>query len=677
MSRRSSRSVLGVFFLLIATMIPLTAPLTNAEIVCCNSSEFELYLVGENNDATMTPFESELTGISDQTVTQSAQGVEEIETWKLIWEHSSTLPEATWRFNIGYEVENAAGVHSNATVEVLIGNTIYTGESGTPGTYLSGEGSVSVDVDIPARLITSGESIEVTFAVRSLLFTQPGDDTAIRFVWGEDTDSHIRVTMPLLDIEMPNALVVGNEVFFPVIFKSGFGDRMWTSLEDFEFKVGGSVITDVRTPSRVTGGVEVPFVWTPGPNAPDGIRSANLSIWLNSGSIPIQSERSHDITFEEGGGSETYEFGEPLRTAGSELSVDIDVEFDGDNIARTVELKMTGAMAQWMRWGMDNIGNTTLRSDHFFKQVPSETVASDSRQNGRVDHDEAEAFLNYVDSSTRNLEYFLDNGALALDPEAMFEADLFDMNPEVSVDLHGVVGISAAPLTIRIDVLMKLSGEERLTLIKDFTRIQLDSIWDEIDLHVTLRTSAFSGLFDIKTDGMEFTHYRMGVTEIIIIEANGLTNADTFEVEYILAGSALLSPFITLLASILLLVCAVVAGLRMTRYRSRIFVGPSSIVFIGLVGYAYILSSLPPTFVLAIAAAGVILMLPISLISPKNYGEEYLSDGALEDDYQAAMEREIPSVTCPACDTPNPIESTKRPLRIPCGGCGRMLRIES
>ena len=115
----------------------------------------------------------------------------------------------------------------------------------------------------------------------------------------------------------------------------------------------------------------------------------------------------------------------------------------------------------------------------------------------------------------------------------------------------------------------------------------------------------------------------------------------------------------------------------MTRYRSRLFVGPSSIVFIGLVGYAYILSSLPPTFVLAIAAASVVLMLPISLISPKNYGDEYLSDGSLEEDYEAAMEREIPTVTCPACDTSNPIESTQRPLRIPCGGCGRMLRIEA
>ena len=127
----------------------------------------------------------------------------------------------------------------------------------------------------------------------------------------------------------PNAIVVGDEVFFPVILRSGFGDRMWTSLENFEFKVGGLTITDVRTPSRVQGGVEVPFVWSAGANAIDGMRAANLSIWLNPGDVPIQSERNHDISFAEGGGGQTYEFGEPLRTAGSELNVDINRIFKG------------------------------------------------------------------------------------------------------------------------------------------------------------------------------------------------------------------------------------------------------------------------------------------------------------------------------------------------------------
>ena len=166
---------------------------------------------------------------------------------------------------MAYEVENAAGVHANATVEIKIGNNMYTAESGTPGAFMSGNDVIGIDIEIPQIAVSNNDQIEITFSVRSIIFSQPGDDSAIRFVWGEDTGSALRANLPLVTIEMPNALVVGEEVYFPVILKSGFGERMWSSLEDFEFRVGSMVLSDVRSPSIVSGGVEVPFVWKPVP----------------------------------------------------------------------------------------------------------------------------------------------------------------------------------------------------------------------------------------------------------------------------------------------------------------------------------------------------------------------------------------------------------------------------
>ena len=49
----------------------------------------------------------------------------------------------------------------------------------------------------------------------SIIFSQLGDDSAIRFVWGEDTGSALNANLPLVTIQMPNALVVGEEVYFP------------------------------------------------------------------------------------------------------------------------------------------------------------------------------------------------------------------------------------------------------------------------------------------------------------------------------------------------------------------------------------------------------------------------------------------------------------------------------
>jgi len=686
MEVRRSRSAIGLMILLLVSLVPLSVPSASAEIVCCGPSEFELFLIGENNEATMTPFENELVGINDKGVSQSVQGVEEIASWSMVWKQSATMSESTWRFNIAYEVENAAGVYANATVDVLIGNNLYSAESGTPGAFMSGDDIVGIDIEIPQIAISMNDVIEVTFSVRSILFTQPGDESSIRFKWGEDTGSALRATLPLVTIEMPNALVVGEEVFFPVILKSGFGERMWSSLEEFEFKVGGVIISDVRSPSIVSGGVEVPFVWNPGANPTDGNYQVNLSIWLNAGDIPLTTGRNHEITFEEGGGGDSYHFGEPARAVSSRLGVDIDVDYDGKHITRTVELEIEGSMASWLRWGMDNIGNSSLPSDHLFTQIQGFSGAADLRENGRVDEVEREALLNHIDSSTRNLELFLGNTGLALNPDGLFEADLFDMNPEVMIDLMGVTGIDDAPLRIRIDVVLALSGQERIMLISDFIRPQLgNGIWtmngdSSVDLNVRLTTSAFSGLYsvikeDLPTD-MGVTHYRVGLAEVVTIEADGLSDDDKFEVEYVVAGSALFSPFVSLLSTILLLVSGIVMGLRLTQHRSRWIVGISSIAFTGMMCYVYALSALPPTFVMGIATACAVLMMPLAIISPRHENDWTVGGESLSDDYEKAMAREIPTVDCPACDTSNPVETTERPVRIPCGGCGRNLRIE-
>ena len=691
MQPRRSRRAFGLLILLIAALIPLSVPPASAEVVCCGSNEFELYLIGDPNGdgddkPTMTPFENELVGINEKGVSQSVQGTEEIASWSIDWKQSATIPESTWRFNIAYEVENAAGVYANATVKVMIGGELFTAESGTPGPFMTGDDLVGIDIEIPQIALNLNDEIKVTFEIRSILFTQPGDESAIRFKWGEDTDSALRATLPLVTIEMPNALVVGDEVFLPVILRSGFGERMWSSLEEFEFKVGGVVITDVRSPSIVTDGVEVPFVWNPGSNPTDGNYQVNLSIWLNAGDIPLTTGRSHAITFEEGGGTESYHFGEPARALGSHLDVDIDVKYDGSYVTRTVELEIEGSMASWLRWGMDNIGNGSLPGDHLFRQNFGSTVASDLRENGKVDEVEREALLNHIDSSTSNLKIFLGNAGLALNPDGLFEADLFDLNPEVSIDLMGVSGIDDAPMRIRIDVVLDLTGEERILLISDFIRPQLgNGIWTmngdpAVNLHVRLTTGAFSGLYGVikedLPDDVEVDHYRFGVTEVVTLHAVGLSDDDKFEVEYAVAGSALFSPFVTLLGTILILVSGIVIGLRLTQYRSRWIVGISSIAFTGMMTYVYALSALPPTFVMGIAAACAVLMIPLAVISPRHEADWTLSEDSLSDDYEKALAREIPTVDCPACDTSNPVETTKRPVRIPCGGCGRNLRIE-
>ena len=39
-------------------------------------------------------------------------------------------------------------------------------------------------------------------------------------------------------------------------------------------------------------------------------------------------------------------------------------------------------------------------------------------------------------------------------------------------------------------------------------------------------------------------------------------------------------------------------------------------------------------------------------------------------------DKKFPVIDCPVCKQTNPITSDERPLRLPCGGCGRTLLIE-
>ena len=41
----------------------------------------------------------------------------------------------------------------------------------------------------------------------------------------------------------------------------------------------------------------------------------------------------------------------------------------------------------------------------------------------------------------------------------------------------------------------------------------------------------------------------------------------------------------------------------------------------------------------------------------------------------AVNQPSFPVIECPACSTPNPITTDERPFRLPCSGCGRVLKI--
>ena len=52
---------------------------------CCSSQEFDLFLIGNSDDGSLSPFDSDLDEEFEQFVTPSIQGLVEFGTWEIDW----------------------------------------------------------------------------------------------------------------------------------------------------------------------------------------------------------------------------------------------------------------------------------------------------------------------------------------------------------------------------------------------------------------------------------------------------------------------------------------------------------------------------------------------------------------------------------------------------------------
>ena len=188
--------------------------------------------------------------------------------------------------------------------------------------------------------------MKVTFSVRSLSFSSPGDDAGIRFVWGTDEYAgRMSMKFPIVSIDMKEPSVNNRLVYFPVLLKSGFGDRMW-SASSGGMSIASATITDSPIATPTNNGVEVTFAW----QIPESVDSGTYRVEFHlipQTSLRIEANRTYDITAGSGdsGTGGWYPGAEPLRTGGTSLSLDVDAHFDGDSVDRVVTIEFDGSMS--------------------------------------------------------------------------------------------------------------------------------------------------------------------------------------------------------------------------------------------------------------------------------------------------------------------------------------------
>ena len=639
----------------------------NENTSCCSDIGFDLFLLDESSDGKLSPFENELSDEQEATVTAWQQGEVEVGSWETIWGTEGDYPADTWVFTIPYLVEGAAGVTINATLDIRIGGSFYSGNSGLNGVepFLNAEGNLEISVQVSSGSVNDGDKLEVSLYVNSLLFSNPTQEAGLTFKWGsEDSVGKINGKMPLVNIRIKEASVTSGLVYFPIILNSGFGGEMW-SLSSGTFNLQGSPLTlsPIATPTE--SGVEVTFVWEMPEGTESGTYSTDFTLSPQTG-LEITASKNHEIDVDDnnGGGGSYYPSSEPLRDSGSEISVEVDMKFEGDLIEKKIEISFDSAMSQWMRWGMDNIGNSSLDSNSWWKNLNSysDSVASSHRNNGKVDDDELLALTSHITGSSSDMRSFMQNG-LSLDIESILGINPVDLGPtEYQIDMGGTRSFAAEKITIKIETSYSVIDNERQLLIENFIRNPSNNYWDDVDINLEIKTSMLAGLGPVSAENIDFEHRRWIFLEAINIEQNDISVDENFRIEFLPSGNMAFSPLISAMLCVFALCIAIGMGLFLTRNRSSApaLISVSSLGGLSLVIYVL---GMPMQIVLAIVASSILLVFPISLVSPKSNREK-------------RRKNKSPRIECPACETSNPVESNVRPLRIECSGCGVMLRIE-
>jgi hypothetical protein len=643
--------------------------------VCCDSGPIELHLIGPAASGTLSPFDSSLLAESEEvTISDAIAQEREIATWSINPAWAGNYPSSTWAFSIEYEVENAGGAQINASVTVDIGGDTFVGTTDQSNSFLpSGTGSLAIDVNVEAGSIPSSTAVTVTLTAQTIVFSVPGAEAGLTFIWGGDgDDSTITAEIPLVDLLVDEPTTEGMDVYISVIVASPFGQMAAAHANSLEVRVNSGMVTG--DPIETSSGDFVRLTWTWRATT-EGVHNITVeaSIQLQAGT-PMMSGLTEFMidTYDDGNsdGGVYYPTEAPLRTdgAGSHLSVAMDMNLNLTEghlvLERTIQLNIDDEIAYWMRWGMDNIGSDDASLPQPLRIFKPGLVTEDDRRNRIIDDVERNEFENQMFSLA--VTYMGDGMAIKLDE--LVGNDVHNLEYiDFKIDLQGENRVIPHPLTLTIYT-QEILEQNRTELVRNFVIVQPVPIWSAFDLSISIETGIMSSLtgttLSPSDNPLDFTQRRTPFGESFEIEATGLEPGEKFTLSAMPSTNPLNAPLSLTIISSAIIIGGLWFALRLTKNKRRGALWIEAGMLVPVVFLALYLAY-EPFIVGVLAASTVIMWLITAIASPRRKGEN-IAD---------TIRSVFPIIDCPVCSTPNPVTSDERPFRFPCGGCSRPLRV--
>ena len=645
-------------------------------VVCCDDAhDVELYLVG-GSTGELTPFSQLLTDEANNAViANSITSQETVGVWSFgrVWPGS--IPDSTWNLVINYRVSDAGGAQINATATVKIGSQVFSDSTDLDSSVLAqGEGQIQFAIPVEAMSVSASSEIELELSARSVVFSVPGGDAKLEFLWGsEEFSSSISAEIPLMELSIDEPQVEGGDVYLSAVIDSPFGLDALAYSDSIEMFVDGLKVDGDPIETKRGDSIVVTWTWT---DADSGTNNVQVSVRLNlqpDGPL-IQGSTQFTIQVTDtGGGTGTfYPEEEPLRTSGSgsPLAIEQLIDLSSDDgqlkMAKTTILEIDGEMAFWMRWGMDHIGDTDLSQNSVLFSWDKGGVTDENRESKNIENVEKEQFEREMKTRYRNYMSAI-NGMQLQSNELIGDSGDFD-TISVSVDLMGETRVVNHPLSITFSTLQSLQSGQQIELLRSFTTTQTTPIWQDYSITVEAKSSVLTSFGNsemLESDYLSFSHSRFPWGEVITIEASSTSLDEDFTIIVQPNDNLLFAPMPLTIITLVIVLFGMFSSLSMTKNKHRRFLN-LEFILVPIIGLIY-LFSYPPLFVFGASGVASMLWVVTGLISPRKQRSNKQA--------QPEIQVDVPTVACPSCDTNIPVLSDERPLRIACGGCGKTIKI--
>ena len=645
-------------------------------VVCCDDAhDVELYLVG-GSTGELTPFSQLLTDEANNAViANSITSQETVGVWSFgrVWPGS--IPDSTWNLVINYRVSDAGGAQINATASVKIGSQVFSDSTDLDSSVLAqGEGQIQFAIPVEAMSVSASSEIELELSARSVVFSVPGGDAKLEFLWGsEEFSSSISAEIPLMELSIDEPQVEGGDVYLSAVIDSPFGLDALAYSDSIEMFVDGLKVDGDPIETKRGDSIVVTWTWT---DADSGTNNVQVSVRLNlqpDGPL-IQGSTQFTIQVTDtGGGTGTfYPEDEPLRTSGSgsPLAIEQLIDLSSDDgqlkMAKTTILEIDGEMAFWMRWGMDHIGDTDLSQNSVLFSWDKGGVTDENRESKNIENVEKEQFERQMKTRYRNYMSAI-NGMQLQSNELIGDSGDFD-TISVSVDLMGETRVVNHPLSITFSTLQSLQSGQQIELLRSFTTTQTTPIWQDYSITVEAKSSVLTSFGNsemLESDYLSFSHSRFPWGEVITIEASSTSLDEDFTIIVQPNDNLLFAPMPLTIITLVIVLFGMFSSLSMTKNKHRRFLN-LEFILVPIIGLIY-LFSYPPLFVFGASGVASMLWIVTGLISPRKQKSNKQA--------QPEIQVDVPTVACPSCDTSIPVLSDERPLRIACSGCGKTIKI--